>query len=125
VHVYCIADDILVTGAGDDVMEATRDHDANLVALLQRCREKGIRLNRDKLQLNKQSTTFMGHQLTREGLRPDKRKIDAILNMPRPENKAALQRLLGMATYLARFCPNFSEITAPLRQCETINFSGM
>ena len=75
-------DDILVTGAGDDVTEATRDHDANLLALLQRCREKGVRLNRDKLQLNKQSTSFMGHQLTREGLRPDKRKIDAILNMP-------------------------------------------
>jgi len=36
--------------------------------------------------------------------------------MPRPENKAALQRLLGMATFLARYCVNFSDITAPLRQ---------
>jgi len=95
--VYCIADDILVIGAGDDVTEATRDHDANLVALLQRCREKGIHLDRDKLQLNKQSTTFMGHQLTREGLRPDKRKIDAIL---RPENKAALIVIIVIIKFL-------------------------
>jgi len=44
------------------------------------------------------------------------RKTDAIINMLRPENKAALHRLLGMATYLASFCPNYSQITAPLRQ---------
>jgi len=47
--VYCIADDILVTGAGDDVAAATRDHDANLLALFDRCRQKGIKLNKDIL----------------------------------------------------------------------------
>ena len=114
--VYCIADDILVTGSGDDVSTATRDHDANLIALLDRCRQKGVKLNKDKLKLNRQSVTYMGHVLTPEGLKPDKRKLDAILSMPRPENKAALQRLLGMTTYLARYCPNYSEVTAPLRQ---------
>lgn len=114
--VYCIADDILVTGSGDDVSTATRDHDANLIALLDRCRQKGVKLNKDKLKLNRQSVTYMGHVLTPEGLKPDKRKLDAILSMPRPENKAALQRLLGMTTYLARYCPSYSEVTAPLRQ---------
>jgi len=37
------------------------------------------------------------------------------MDMPIPEDRKALQRALGTATYLARFCPNFSEITAPLR----------
>ena len=35
--------------------------------------------------------------------------------MPIPEDRKALQRSHGMATYLARFCRNFNEITAPLR----------
>jgi len=41
----------------------------------------------------------MGHELTVEGLRPSKQKVEAIENMPAPEDKAGLQRLLGMATY--------------------------
>jgi len=112
--VYCIADNILVTGAGDDVAAATRDHDANLLALFDRCRQKGIKLNKVKLSMNKPETMFMGLRLTPYGLATDTRKTDAIINMPRPENKAALHRLLGMATF-ARFCPNYSQITAPLR----------
>jgi len=58
----------------------------------------------------------MDHTLTRQGLELDRRKLDAIINMPRPEDKAALQRLLGMTTYLARYCPSYSEVTASLRQ---------
>jgi len=37
-------------------------------------------------------------------------------NMPQPENRAALQGLLGMTTYLARYCPSYGEVTASLRQ---------
>lgn len=115
--VHCIADDILVTGAGDDVTSAMRDHDANMLALLERCRQKGIKLNKQKFDMHRsESVSFMGFRLTPQGLAVDTRKTDAIMNMPRPENRAALQRLLGLATFVARFCPNFSEITAPLRQ---------
>ena len=113
--VHCIADDILVAGSGDTVTDAERDHDRNLLALLERCRQKGIKLNRSKLCLHRESTRYMGHLLTSSGLRPDPRKTAAIRDMPIPEDKKALQRALGMATYLARYCPNFSEITAPLR----------
>ena len=107
---------ILITGSGSDDLSAKRDHDANLLALLERCRQHGVKLNRDKLQMKRQSVVFMGHKLTPNGQRPDKRQVEAIVNMPTPENKAALQRLLGMATFLARYCPNFSEVTSPLRQ---------
>jgi len=99
--VYCIADDILITGSGDDVSSATRDHDANFIALLDRCRQKGIKLNKDKLKMNRQSVNFIGHVLSPEGLKPGSRKVDAIRNMPQPENRAALQRLLGTTTYFA------------------------
>ena len=114
--IHCIADDILITGSGDSLEEAQRDHDRNLLALLQRCRQKGLKFNRKKLRLNRSSLIYMGHELTVEGLRPSKQKVEAIENMPTPEDKAGLQRLLGMATYLARYCPHFSETTAVLRE---------
>ena len=47
--VECIADDILIYGCGDTVEQAERDHDRNMLALLERCRERNLRLNDEKL----------------------------------------------------------------------------
>ena len=47
--IHYIGDYILITGSGDSLEEAQRDHDRNLLALLQRCRQKGLKLNRKKL----------------------------------------------------------------------------
>lgn len=49
--VTVIADDILVYGSGDDLEQAHQDHEENLRALLERCRERNIKLNKDKLKL--------------------------------------------------------------------------
>lgn len=114
--IECIADDLLICGRGSTVAEATADHNRNLAALLQRCREQGMRLNKDKLKLNRQSLIYCGHELTRDGVKPAQSKIDAIVNMPAPVDKKGVMRLLGMATYLSRFCENFSHVTAPIRE---------
>ena len=113
--IACIADDVLIAGAGETEAEASADHNRNLRALLDRCRERGIRLNRNKLKLNRPTTVFCGHELTKTGVHPDQRKVEAILNMPPPVDRQGVLRLLGMATYLAKFCPNFSSVTAPIR----------
>ena len=49
--------------------------------------------------------------MTATGIYPDDRKVEAIKNMPFPENKKELQRFLGMINYLGKFIPNFSENT--------------
>jgi len=113
--VACIADDILVYGSGDTVDSAAKDHDENLIALLDRCRERNIKLNKDKFKLHTSTVAYMGHLLTAEGLKPDPKKIEAIQLMPPPEDKQGVQRLIGMATYLSKFVPSFSEVTAPIR----------
>ena len=87
----------------------------NMIALLERCCERILRLNDEKLQLKRESVTYMGHELTSSGLRPSRLKIEAILDMEQPGDRPALMRLLGMAQYVAKFVPHFSEITAPLR----------
>ena len=93
-----------------------KDHDRNLIALLERCREKNIKLNPEKLQLRKQDVPYIGYVLTPDGLKPDSSKVKAIVAMPTPSDKKALQRLLGMITYLAKFLPNLSDVTEPLRR---------
>lgn len=62
----------------------------------------------------------MGQVITPDGLKPDMKKIKAIINMPPPADKQALQRLLGMVNYLGKFIPNMSEMTAPLHALRDI-----
>ena len=53
-----ITDDILIYGVGDNKEEARADHDRKLEALLQRCRERGIALNKNKLKLHIRGTVY-------------------------------------------------------------------
>ena len=125
--VACIADDILVYGCGDTTEQAVADHDRKLIALFERCRQCGLRLNKDKMKLRMTSVAFMGHELTAEGLKPDPAKIAAIQDMLPPEDKKAPQRLLGMVTYLGKFVPVLSEKTTVLRTLleNATNFVGL
>ena len=119
--IACIADDILIYGAGDTHEEAIRDHNKNLTQLLERCREKSIRLNKAKLALRLTELDFMGHRLTSQGLKPDPNKVSAILNLEPPRNKEEVQRFSGAVNYLAKFLPKLSQIMEPIRrltQCD-------
>ena len=114
--VEVIADDFLICGFGSDKEEATANHDVNLRMFLQRARERGLKLNLEKVKLRLTSVPFIGHLLTDKGLAPDPNKVTAIMNMPMPTNVKSLQQLLGMVQYLSKFLPQLSTITEPLRQ---------
>ena len=59
---------------------------------------------------------FIGHLLTNEGLKPDPRKVEAICNMPRPEDVQAVQRFVNTVKYLSRFLEDLSDMSEPLRR---------
>lgn len=113
--VECICDDILIYGCGNTEEEAILDHNIKLRNLMQRLREKNLKLNRDKVKLCQKEVRFFGHVLTNEGVKPDPEKISAVTNMPKPSNVKETQTFLGMITYLAKYLPNLSTVAAPLR----------
>ena len=85
-----------------------KNHDANLLKLLERCREKNLKLNREKLQLKCTETPFIGNVLTPEGIKPDPTKVEAVLKMERPSDVAAVRRLVGLVNYLSKFLSKLS-----------------
>ena len=50
------------------IQAASKDHDKSLLAFLQRCEERGIHLNSDKLKLRMRDVPFIGHVATSEDL---------------------------------------------------------
>ena len=85
---------------------------------------KNLKLNPEKLTVGAQEVEYFGHIISAFGLRPDPAKVKAIQDMPPPNDKKELQTLLGMITYLAKFTPQLSEITKPMRDLlkENIEF---
>ena len=105
-----IVDDILVWGSG------TAEHDANLHKVMQRAREVNIKLNVKKCKFRLDKVSYVGHQFTKDGLRPDDDKVVAIRELPVPDSPEALRRFLGMLNYLHKFIEDCSEKTAALRE---------
>ena len=103
-------DDILIWGIED------QDHDKNLIRCLDRAKEIGITMNINKCKFKEKELTYLGHKLSADGIHADETKIKAICEMQMPTDKKGIQRLLGMVNYVAKFLPNVSEVTAPLRE---------
>lgn len=82
--------------------------------LLDRCRDRNVKLNPKKLQLRLKEVTYIGHLLTSEGLKANPAKVSAIRQMRRPTDVKGVQRFLGMVNYLAEFCSYASELCEPL-----------
>ena len=102
----------------DDIViweKTLAEHDNRLRKVLLKVRESGLKLNKNKCQFCKNSIVFLGHIISSEGIKVDPSKTDAITKMSVPQSLTELQRFLGMLNYLAKFIPNFAEVTAPLR----------
>ena len=96
---------ILVMGFGEIEDEANRNHDENLLRLLEQARKANLRLNSSKINLRKSEVRFMGHLITREGLQPHPEKVTAVKEMPKSTSKKELMSLLGFVNYLSKFLP--------------------
>ncbi|KAJ8378650.1 hypothetical protein AAFF_G00237740 [Aldrovandia affinis] len=93
-----IADDILVVGCGDTDKEAESDHDAKLVALMERCREVKLRLGLKKLQFKVAEVQFHGHILSSAGLKPDPEKSYDLRVIYKPGPEMFISDTLSRAT---------------------------
>lgn len=103
-------DDILVWGT------TREEHDQRLNKVLETAMCNNIKLNREKCKIAQREIKYMGHIISGNGVRADPDKIKAICEMPAPQNKQDLQRILGVLNYVGKFLPNFSTDTTIIRE---------
>ena len=90
-----IADDTVIFGHDDE------DHNNTLFAMLDWTRQVGMKFNPDKCKFKQDSISFYGVTLSKDGVKPDPRKVEAIKTLPEPKSEALLQLFLGMVNYLS------------------------
>lgn len=105
---YGYLDDILIFS------ETEEQHLGHLRQLFQRLTDYGVLVNAAKCEFGQNKITFLGHEVTADGIRPLDDKVKAIIDFPQPKNVKELRRFLGMYNFYRRFIPRASDIQGPL-----------
>ena len=95
--------------------ETREEHDQRLKAVFDQYVKVNLKLNANKCKFLLRELPRIGHVISFQQLKPDPAKVSAIKAFKEPSSKEELQRLLGMVSYLAKFCENLSPLTKLLR----------
>ena len=89
-------DDILVYSA------TAKEHEKHLSDVMSMLEKKHVNLNPEKCELRRSEIEFLGQHITKDGVSPDPKKVQALRNIPDPTNIAELRRILGMINFLGK-----------------------
>jgi len=108
-YVRAYIDDLLVITRGtmEDQLEKLRE-------VLRRLRRAVLKVNAAKSFICTHKIEYLGYILTREGIKPQPKKVQVILALNPPHNVKELWHFLGMVQYYRGMWAKHSEMLAPL-----------
>ena len=77
-----------------------------------------------KCSFGQTQVEYLGHVVSREGVKVDDSKITAIKQWPIPSSVKQLRAFLGLASYYKKFIKDFALIAAPLTDLLKRKHSG-
>ena len=101
----------------DDVIVFSEDFDEQVDRLDQVLTHIGsasLKLKPSKCVFFATKVSFLGHNLSKEGILPDPENMAKILNWPVPKTVRDVRGILGLGSYYCHFIRNFSERVQPL-----------
>ena len=103
-------DDIIVFGR---TFEETLNR---LTHVFDRIRAAGLKFKPSKCQLFHRAVDFLGHVISKEGVKTQPSKIEAVVNWERPKSKREVKSFLGLTGYYRRFVKDYSKLARPLNK---------
>jgi hypothetical protein len=90
------------------------DHLEKLEEVLRRLHDAGLKVNAEKSTFCALEIEYLGYILTRDGIKPQSNKVQAILTIQLPTNVKELRHFLGMVQYYRDLWARRSIMLAPL-----------
>lgn len=106
--VFAYLDDICIASPSAEV------HAMHLTEVFKRLQENQLTINVAKSEFGVAELEFLGHLISKDGLRPLPSRVSAILNFARPAVAKDLKRFLATLNFYRRFLPNAIRIQSKL-----------
>lgn len=87
-----------------------------LEMLFSKLREHNLKLAPKKCNFLMSKMTFLGYQISDQGIEPDPAKTSAMIKFPQPKNVKAIKSFMGMINYYSRHIPKLAEKAKPMYQ---------
>lgn len=104
-------DDILIFSS------SLQEHINSLNKILRTLEEAGLKIQFDKCNFLKKETEYLGHILTRGGVKPNPKKIESIKELKLPTTQKQIKSFLGITGYYRKFIKDYAKIAIPFTQC--------
>ena len=94
----------------------SEEHDTHLIQLMQVATKNGLVFNSNKCKIRLSEISIYGAVFTSKCMKPNPSKVQALRDLPTPNNQMKLQSFLGLINYLPPFIPRLSNKTNFLRE---------
>ena len=101
----------------NDILVYSKDresHDTHLRVVLETLRKEQLYAKFSKCEFWLTKVSFLGHFVSKEGIRVDPKKIEVVVEWKPPRNVTEVRSFLGLAGYYRRFVKGFSMIAATM-----------
>ena len=109
-YVVIYLDDIIVCSKNE------KEHIQHLKEVFRRLEEFNIKLRLEKCRFFQNEIKYLGIIVNEHGISCDPKYVDQILQLKKPSNVKEVERFIGMVTWLGRFIPNLSKLTAKINE---------
>ena len=102
----------------DEVLVHDKDriqHDQRLEAVLKRLVAAGLTVKLDKCRFSADRVKFLGHVINLSEIEANPEKLQAIADLPPPQNVQEVRTFLGMVNQLIKFPEHLADKTKSIR----------
>ena len=108
-------DDLLIISNG-----SFEDHLKKVEVVLQRLQDAGLKVNASKSFFAQTELEYLGYWISRDGIRPVTKKVEAINNLARPKTRRELRKFIGMVNHYRDMWAHRSDILTPLSELTSL-----
>lgn len=101
-------DDILIFST------SFQEHLDSIKKIFQRLKQVNLKIQIDKCRFAAESTPFLGHMVTRDGIRTNRNTVEGILKIKVPTNVKGIKQFLGMADFYRKFIRDYTKVAYPM-----------